>query len=218
MVALAVTTDGRGDCLLQAIDSLRVSLDPWPEVRCMVDDSGDPAYTAMLRQRYPDFEIVAHEQRRGFAATVESVWRLTVQTPCDHVFHAEDDFTYREPVDLPALARLLDEHSHLAQIALKRDPVNDEERAAGGFMQTRPPETWTQREGFVEHVLNFTTNPSLIPVRVIGLALGDGCPLTEPNVTGMLLENGYGFGYLGRTEDRPRVEHIGHERMAGWMQ
>jgi GT2 family glycosyltransferase len=217
-VALAVTTDGRGDCLHQAIDSLRVSLRPWPRWRVMVDDSGDRTYTAMLRQRYTDFEILAHEERRGFAATVESVWRLALQAPCDYVFHAEDDFTYREPVDLDGMARLLEDHPRLAQLALKRQPINEEERAAGGFMQTRPPETWTAREGFVEHSLNFTTNPCLIPREFIESCLAGDWPKSEPAISRFAESLPRWFAYLGAVGDGPRVEHIGHERTAGWMQ
>jgi GT2 family glycosyltransferase len=215
-LTLAVTTDGRSDYLLRATNSLWVSLKPWPAWRCMVDDSGNAP--AELRERYEDFTILPHAHRRGFAAAVESVWRLALQTPCEYVFHAEDDFVYPEPVDLEGMGRLLDENPQLAQVALKRQPVNDEERAAGGFMETRPPETWIQREGFVEHMLNFTTNPCLIPRRFIEECLRFAWPKTEPEVTRFALEHGWTFAYLGRVEDPPRVEHIGETRSAGWMQ
>jgi len=213
--ALAVTTDGREECLERAVESLRASLDPWPDECVMVDDSGDPDFAAVMR--YVDYTSLVHEQRRGFAAAVESVWREVIRSGAEYVFHAEDDFTYNEPVDLMAMASLLDAHPHIAQLALKRQPVNAEEQAAGGFMQTKPGE-FIQRDGWIEHETNFTTNPSLIPARVIQLALRSGRPLSEPNVTDTLLEHGYRFGYLGRIEDEPRVEHIGHERMAGWME
>jgi hypothetical protein len=213
--ALAVTTDGRSDYLLQAIDSLRVSLDPWPEWRYMLDDSGDPAYTAMLVRCYPDFPIAAHSPRRGLAAAVGSVWRMALETSARYVFHAEDDFTYREPVDLVGMARVLEENPHLAQVVLKRQPWSEEEIAAGGQIEVAPEE-YADRKGFVEHRRLFSLNPSLIRREAIELALtepGDGL---ERGITDTLLRHGYSFAYWGARKDPPRCWHIGERRSEGY--
>lgn len=214
--ALTVTTDGRGDYLLQAIDSLRVSLDPWPSGRCMVDDSGDQDYTDMLRERYePDFTICPHSSRRGLAAAVRLAWMQALATPARYVFHAEDDFTYREPVDLARMARLLDENPHLAQVVLKRQPWGEDEIAAGGQIEVAPDE-YTARDGFVEHRRLFSLNPSLIRREAIELALAEPGDGLERGITDTLLAHGYSFAYYGARKDPPRCEHIGVRRAAGY--
>jgi hypothetical protein len=216
-VALVVTTDGRREYLVRSIGSLHEQLRPWLPVRGIVDDSGDPDYQRFLHESFPDFQMIHHMRRQGFQATFRDAWELALSLDAEYVLHVEDDFTYNEPIDLERMADLLDANPQLAQIALKRQPVNDQERAVGGLMEMRPG-AWTQQDGFVEHAVTFTSNPSLIPRRVIELVLADPAPKTEPNITACLLTHNLRFGYLGRIEDPPLVEHIGEERMAGWLQ
>lgn len=214
--ALTVTTDGRGDYLLQAIDSLRVSLQPWPECRVMVDDSGDPEYRAMLHRRYaPEFTVAPQAVRHGLAAAVRLAWELVLISDARYIFHAEDDFTYREPVDLAGMARLLDEHPHLAQVVLKRQPWGEDEITAGGQIEVAPDD-YTDRKGFVEHRRLFSFNPSLIRRDAIKLALGQPGFGLERGVTDTLLHHGYSFAYWGARTDAPRCEHIGIHRSKGY--
>ena len=215
--ALVVTTDGR-PYIDETLQSLRENLNPWPGYRFIVNDSADRACEQQVGEAYPDFTQVAHVHREGFAATVRDAWTEAVASGADYIFHAEDDFTYNEPVNLYHLATLLDANTHLAQIALKRQPVNDEERATGDFMLTRPPQTWRDTGELVEHDLNFTTNPSLIPASVVAGLLAQPEPLSEPTVTRLLQAAGYNFAYLGHTSDPPRVHHIGEHRTQGWQE
>lgn len=217
MFALVVITDGRRDLLKQSVASMREQIKPWPAERVIIDDSGDEGYGLMLEETYLDFSVAHHGERRGFCATVRDAWEVAYAPGADYLFHAEDDFVYNEPVDLEAMAAILDANPHLAQVALKRQPVNELERAAGDLMAAWPPETWTQRGGFIEHELTFTTNPSLIPRRVLELILASGVECAETIITGQLLAHGYKLGYLGNVTDAPRVEHIGDHRSNGWM-
>lgn len=218
MFALVITTDGRGTYLEQAVESLRARLDPWPEHRFLVDDSGDYVYRQTLAETYGDrFDLVSHPRRLGFMATVKDAWTHVAATDADYIFHAEDDFTYNEPVDLSALAAMLDANPYLAQLTLKRQPVNHDEREAGDIA-LRDPSAWTQRDGFCEYATNFTTNPSLIPRRVIDLVLDAGIEPAEMEVTWLLQRHGYRFGYLGEINDPPRAEHIGVHRANGWFE
>ncbi len=66
--------------------------------------------------------------------------------------------------------------------------------------------------------MNFTTNPSLVRVDAAGACVASSLPLTEPNITQILLEAGYTFAYLGRVDDPPRVTHIGEKRTREWLQ
>lgn len=216
MIALVITTDGRGAYLEQTVESLRRQLKPWPERRFLIDDSGDYVYQAMLRDTYGEtFEIVAHPQRLGFVATVKDAWTHATATNAEYVLHAEDDFTYNnKPVDLVAMAKQLERNPWLAQLALKRQPVNHDEREAGDITLVNP-DAWTQHDGYFEYANNFTTNPSLIPASVIRLMLDAGIGLAEMEMTWFLQASGYRFGYLGQIDDRPRVEHIGEHRANG---
>jgi hypothetical protein len=217
VIALVVITDGRRDCLKASVSSMKEQIRPWPEQRFIIDDSGDEGYGLMLNETFPDFFVAHHSERRGFCGAVKSGFELAAASRADFTVWCEDDFTYNEPVDLDAMQAILEANPHLAQLALKRQPVNHEERAAGDLMAAWPAETWVQRDGFIEHELTFTTNPSLIPRRVIELILASGVDCAETIITGQLLAAGYKLGYLGEIGDPPRVEHIGDHRTHGWM-
>jgi hypothetical protein len=220
VIALVVITDGRREYLEKSVASLDNNLDMRSvSNRLIADDSGDGEYRAWIFRQFSTFDYVQHENRLGFSAIIETAWKAALSYPnISHVFHAEDDFTYNEPVDLKEMCDILDSNPHLAQIALKRQPVNEEEREAGGFMEMWPAESWEQREGYIEHSTTLTTNPSLLSRHAIETVLTAGVQLTEPNMTEVLSSAGYRFGYLGRIEDLPRVEHIGEMRAAGWLQ
>lgn len=215
-IALVVVTDGRAEYIRPTIASLRASLSFWPTHRYIVDDSGDPNYGAILSDHFGgEFAIRSHIGRAGFCATVADAWRIAIGEPdVEYVFHAEDDFTYNEPVDLERMAAILDVHPNLAQLALKRQPVNDLEIAAGDITRVYP-DAWRQHPTFTEHTRNLTTNPSLIPRRVIQTCLRCGVGTAEMELTRFLQGLGYTFGYVGDVDDAPRVHHIGEHRSEG---
>lgn len=218
MIALVVITDGRIDYLRQTIASAEEMLHAEWGARIIVDDSGDPDHAATIAAEWPRWATISHLHRLGFAATVRTAWQAVIDAGVTHAVHLEEDFTFVQPLDVEALRELLDDQPDLAQLALKRQPVNPVEEAAGGLMGMWPLSARWQRPGFVEHIVTFTTNPSLIPARVIRRALANETPLTEPEITRHLLYEGYRFGYVGRLDDPPLVIHIGEHRMAGWRQ
>jgi hypothetical protein len=94
--ALLVVTDGRRAYLVETMRSLRVSLQPWPPDRFLIDDSGDPDYRAWLQAEFPDFVQVGDGARRGFAATLACGWgTVLAYSEATHIWHAEDDEVYR---------------------------------------------------------------------------------------------------------------------------
>lgn len=216
MIALVVVTDGRREYLARTVASLRENLRPWPGHRYMVDDSGDATYSALLADAYGgDFEVHSHFGREGFVATVKDAWQVaTKEAAVEYVAYAEDDFTYNVPVDLEHMMWVLDRNPHLAQLALKRQPVNSDERAAGDITRVFPGE-WQQRPTYTEHTRNFTTNPCLIPRRVIQLVLRAKADTAEMALTWFLQGQGYTFGFVGDLDDAPRVHHIGEHRSPG---
>jgi glycosyltransferase involved in cell wall biosynthesis len=213
-IALVVITDGRRSCFEQTLTSIDDKFWAFDD-RIMVDDSGDPEYGEWLEDEFGYFgAIVHHPTRQGCSEAVRTGWGYA--TGFDYVWHAEDDFTYSEPVDLQRMMGILDENPYLAQLALKRPPHGPVEGAAGDLMAVQP-DRWEDHEGFCDTDLIFTFNPCLIPRDVIAVALADPSPRTEPNVTSSCLAKGYRFGYLGQTTDPPRVHHIGERRMEGWL-
>lgn len=215
MIALVVVTDGRGEYLSRSVSSIMDMLNPYPSLRYIMDDSGDNAYGDMLEDSYADFAVHSHTHRQGFVTTVADAWRTAIQEPeVEYVFHAEDDFTYNVPVDLERMVDVLDENPHLAQLVLKRQPVNSDETAAGDITRVRP-DLWQQHRTFTEYTWNFSTNPSLIPRRVIQTVLRHKVGTAEMEITRFLQGLGYTFGYVGDIDDAPRCHHIGDYRSAG---
>lgn len=207
-IALVVITDGRWQCLQQTMMSLETMVNyPFTHFR-IVDDSGEQEPV-----HWPaGWEIIRHSQRRGLAAAVNTAW-ANLPPEITHVFHAEDDFLYRERVDIDAMAMTLERNPQLAQIVLKRQPGNPEEAAAGGIIECHPDD-YVDHEGFVEHRRIFSLNPCLIPRWVVDRGWPEHGH--EGIFTKQLLDEGHSFAFWGRRFDQPRVIHIGAQRSAGW--
>jgi hypothetical protein len=187
--------------------------------RVLIDDSADPDYGAHLEHTYGSrWELVHHTDRRGFAGAVQSAWDHIADGPETHVFHLEDDFTFNRHVDLDVMARILDRHPHLVQLALRRQPVNDLERSAGGIVEMWPDQYFEVAENgqhhWLEHRLFFTTNPSLYPRSLTSAPGWPQVDRSERAFTDRLLANtGLRFGFWGKRSDRPWVHHIGDHRV-----
>lgn len=141
--ALLVITDGRG-YLDRTIESARAAL-PAFDHEIVVDDS---------------------DHRLGFGGAIREGWRRVLETNATHVFHLEDDFTFRRPVPLDRMVAVLRSHPHIVQMALLRQPWNPQEREAGGIIQQHP-ESYTQKrnngDAWIEHCRFVTTNPAVWP-------------------------------------------------------
>ena len=132
-ICLLVFTDGRGEYLEPTLDSFAQNVSGSIIHSILIDDSANESYANWLDARYKDWftQIVHHETRRGFVGAVQSGWDNLPD--CDFVFHLEDDFTFNAKVNLDELAQVLTAFPYLAQIVLKRQPVNESEKQAGGI-------------------------------------------------------------------------------------
>jgi hypothetical protein len=216
VITLLVMTDGRKDCLLETLASFEQMVAGPIERRIIHDDSGDPAYRSWLSETFaPDFAVIGGA-RAGFGGAIHRAWNLLAHTPEQFVFHLEDDFTFNRPIDLADLAEVLDQHPHLVQIALRRQPWNDEEKAAGGIVEQHPGDyTEVSLNGFswLEHRRFFTTNPSLYRT--------DLCRGGWPDVGNsegifthqLLADPEVRFGFWGSRDSGEWVTHIGQERV-----
>lgn len=153
------------------------------------------------------------EHRLGFAGAIQAAWD---QVRTEYVFHLELDFTFNERVPVQEMLWLLRRHPHVAQVALKRQPWNDEERAAGGIVELHPDDFSERYDGidvWTEHRRFFTTNPSIYSSRLCRI----GWP-QEPQSEGMfthklLADPLLRFAFWGGKHDPPTVTHIGEERV-----
>ena len=226
-LALLVMTDGRAECIARTIPSAEANLVGVDNVmRVIHSDAGDPAYDRWLRREFPAFELVSTPGRSGFGGAIRSAWaHLLGLANVTHVFHLEDDFVFTRPVNVALMARLLDEHPHLAQMALRRQAWSPQEKAAGGFIEQNPGAYVERTDGWVwwlEHCLFFTTNPSLYRRDLMTVGWPDG-DQSEGHFGFRLREVGLPWGvpgdevrmaFLGSMADgRDWVWHIGDQRV-----
>jgi hypothetical protein len=223
-----VFTDGRRECLERTLASFDAKLHGDFDYRVMIDDSADTDYGCLLDEEFPNFTIVHHPEKQGFCGAIRSGWSWARRQPIDFVFHLEDDFELVSDIRLDDVATLLCTNPHLAQVALKRQPVNDVERAAGDLVAMWPDEFRAHDDGrrqWLTHRLWWTTNPCLYRRAILDCAWPDppGCEATFGQ---QLLADGFPghgrewiagpdvrFAFWGRRDDLPAVHHIGDTRV-----
>lgn len=221
MIALLVMTDGRQDCIARTIPAALDHLDGELVRKVIHDDSGDPHYQHWLRTTFEPlgFEIARTPGRAGFGGAIRNAWHyLNTTAEVDqarYLFHLEDDFVLYRPVDLAAMIRVLATSEHLVQLALRRQPWNDAERAAGGIVEQYPDDYLDVRaRGFewLEHRRFFTTNPSLYRRSLCWSDWPTGSD-SEGVFTHRLLEDPLvRFGFWGARDSGEWCDHIGAER------
>jgi hypothetical protein len=217
-VTLLVMTDGRRDCLARTVASATANLDGLITRGVIHDDSGDANHRCWLAKAFVDFDIVHAGQRQGFGGAIRSAWsHLLAGPPTDHVFHLEDDFLFNRPVPLDAMAEVLDTEPHLVQLALRRQPWNADERAAGGIVEQHP---WdyvdridTAGHQWLEHRRFFTTNPSVYRWSLMRNVWPRGANSEGRFTHHLLASPKVRFGFWGSRDSGEWVEHIGHERV-----
>lgn len=223
-IALLVITDGRDDYLARTLGSANRHLTGPVVERWMFDDTGDAAYRKNLLHRFPWFQHINAGERQGFGGAIRAAWeRLAKLSDADWVFHLEQDFTFNRDVDLGEVVEVMEDNPHLAQMALRRQPWNAEETAAGGVIQLHPDAYEERRDDrgrrWLEHGLFFTTNPCLYRMELCRRGWPDG-QHSEGVFTRDLLNSGGPdiypgqgrFGYWGGRDSGEWVEHIGQTR------
>jgi hypothetical protein len=183
---------------------------PEPSLVLAFHDGAGYAYMPFGGQ----FRVVAGASQRGFCGATRELWAGAAAGWCDYVFYLEHDFEFLRPVDLTQLAVVLDANPALAQMALMRDAVNAEEKAAGGLYESRPGQ-YAKRDGWLEHSAYLTTNPSLMSAEFMRRNPWPDYPDRCEGRFGIdLLDAGYRFGAWGTGE--PWVRHIGERTGFGY--
>lgn len=216
-VVLLVMTDGRREYIEKAIASAEANLHGPITRRIIHDDSGDDDYRDWLVGRFDDYEVIFHPMgRQGFGGAIRNAWRFLTGVSEEHVFHLEDDFVFNRPLSLYPMMELLENLPGLSQVALRRQPWNDNEAAAGGIVELHP-DAYTEHSCCPEHIWLehrqfFTTNPSLYPRTLCSRGWPAG-EHSEGHFSLELLEDPYvKCAFWGGRDSGEWVEHIGHTR------
>ena len=216
MIALLVMTDGR-DHIFETIPSAEAFLLGSISEKWIHDDSGDARHADKLRRIFPGWRVVSTAGRSGFGGAIRSAWStLLAESSAPFVFHLEDDFTFRRIVELDRMASVLVHHPELAQLALRRQPWNVEELAAGGIVELHP-EDFAEVEDergnvWLEHSRFFTTNPGLYRRELMEREWPTG-EQSEGRFSLQLFEDPAArSGYWGSRDSGEWVSHIGQHR------
>lgn len=219
MIVLLVITDGRRDCIEQTLASAEENLSGPIDRRIIYDDSGEAENRDWLRERFGDRYIVTHhpDGRQGFGGAIRFMWQRLTDAPERFVFHLEDDFTFNRPVDLEAMATVLDCCPDLVQLALRRQPWNDRESAAGGVVECYP-DAYEEivdhaHRRWLEHRLFFTTNPSLYRRSLCDAGWPNTAHSEGVFTHQLLTDPAVRFGFWGARSSGEWVTHIGHQRV-----
>ena len=214
-ISLVVITDGRQSCIEQTIDRFNEVINYTFFEKLIINDSGDPRYHNFLVNRFPEFNVVSHEQRRGLAGAVQSAWS-SVNPEVDYVFHLEDDFLFNKSIDIAHMSFLLRTNPQLVQMALVRASVNPPEEEVGGFV-FQHLEDYSQKEDYFQHGRLFTLNPCLYPMSTVKMGWPDHGGESEFTTKVHSIDKDYRFGFYGNIYDEPLVTHIGGRRSEGWF-
>jgi len=219
VIVLVVMTDGRRACIEQTIPSALAQLDGPISLKVIHDDSGDASYRLWLRQRFggAGWVILGDGPRSGFGAAYQRTWQwLAGHVSEPWVFSTEDDFTFNHGVDLRAVVEAMEAEPRLRQIALRRQPWNPDEVAAGGVVELRPDEfhdATVAGHDLLAHRLFWTTNPSLHRTDLCRVGWPDG-PQSEGIWSAQLFADPDALcAYWGARDSGEWVRHIGDARV-----
>lgn len=195
---------------------------------------------AFLRNDWTDWAVASlSPEPLGFCPITRDAWRSASGLaqaedrvgfgPGDHphVFWLEHDFEITRDVDLAPIAHTLDEYPWLAQMALMRDAVNEQEKAAGGLYESRPGQYQHRLTAITDgnpgvrywpwrsHSAYLTTNPSMMRRDFMA---AHPWPSYESECEGRfgidLIRDGFRFGVWG--EGEPWCSHIGTRTGTGY--
>jgi glycosyltransferase involved in cell wall biosynthesis len=218
---LVVVTDGRRECIERTVPAALANLKGLNVRRTIIsDDSGDIEYAAWLRWKFDGVaEVVSSPKRSGYAKAVQRAWDLALGAGMPWVFWLEDDFVIDQPVDLAAMAEVMDANEHLTQIVLRRQPWFPPEVAAGGIIDMNPGAYTTRRDGgsvWEEHQLGHWTNPMLMRRTFLAAHTWPDGAGSEARFSRQVMTGTARSAFWGHRDDPPTVDHVGERRGTGY--
>lgn len=227
-IALCIPTDGRDDCLGRTVAAIEAQVDGDITEWYLFDDTGDLSHRDKLADWYPHFTVLTAGKRLGFGGAIANAWSyLTAHSRAQWVAWFEDDMVPARRVPLDDMVALSVAQPHLAQVALRRQPWNAEERAAGGYVEANPDSYVERVDGghrWLETTRNWTTNPSVYRIDLCALGWPSGAH-SEGRYGFALRDYGLPWGipgeevrfglYGGLVDGREWIHHIGDVRVGG---
>ena len=214
---LLVMTDGRDDLLAR---TLPIAAEHVPYDRLVIhDDTGSIDHRRHLAETYRHLgaDVIGGDTRRGFGGAIAAAWKYLATKPERFIVHLEDDFVLGRHLEWSDLADTLDRHPHLVQLALRRQPWNAEEAAAGGIVEQHPDDYVEQFDAggvWLEHARFFTTNPSIYRRDLCSVGWPSGANSEGRFGIDLLAEHPeWRFAFWGSRGSGEWCEHIGHERV-----
>jgi glycosyltransferase involved in cell wall biosynthesis len=220
---LLMMTDGRLSYFKQTLDSAVKSLKADNIYIVVNDDSSDPSCRNFLKAYLDatgiDYVITPTlDSKSGFSGAINNAWNFILDLPIQYefVFHLEDDFLFNEDIEVSKMQKILELDENIQQVALRRQPWNSEEAAAGGIIEMHPDSYIDKSfEGihWLEHRNFFTTNPCLYRRSLCET----GWPLVQFS-EGIFSKNlfdkneNFRVAYFGARDSGVLVTHIGFER------
>lgn len=231
---LIVITHGADPHVLnRTLQSFHACVQPVPASAYLHADGKEAtarSYDAARRHDWVRWTLGQEDDSKGFCASVRESWGEAVSGDHDYVFWLEHDFVFRRGVNLEQLAAAIEVEARLAQMALMRDAVNEQEKAAGGLFESRPGQyepaflgdspladdgSFTRPPEYHVHSAYFTTNPNLMRRTFM---VDNPWPGYESECEGRfgidLVSKGYEFGVWG--DGSAWVEHIGERTGKGY--
>lgn len=222
-VLLGVIGNGREDLLKQTTDSLREKVNYPFYKKIMINDA--PSYALKIEEQYgQEYHVISHAENKGLSGSIRTLWEVAQMLDVDYIFHCEDDFTFNFDIadKIDQMIMILRAQPHLWQVALKRQPVNQAEAEAGGFMQQNPDSYLTHYMAndpsivWVEHKNFFTLNPCVYSIDITRPLWPKGGGEKEFGYSVFLNEES-ACAFLGTADDPPIVNHIGNYRGGNWF-
>lgn len=222
-VILGVIGNGRYEMLKQTTESLREKVKYPFFKKIMINDTGDMDYAHKLDDEFSEeYLVISHPENQGLSGSVRTLWEAAQMLDADYIFHVEEDFTFNAEVDIDRMISILKMAPHIWQVALKRQPVNQEEADAGGFMQL-DPSAYTQYYSnqdpslvWLEHRKFFTLNPCVYSIDITRPSWPKGGGEKEFGER-VFERDDSTCAYLGTINDPPMVTHIGNYRGGNWF-
>lgn len=142
---LVILTHGASSTLEACLRSFAEHVSPAPAELVIVVDGPVTDAHRLHAVNMPDFFgsywfLPSHNGQEGFCKATARAWAEGAKPGVTHSVHLEHDFLLTRDVDWREVASVLDVNPQLAQMALMRDAVNDEEKAAGGLFESRRDE------------------------------------------------------------------------------
>lgn len=194
MWTLVVMSHGRWPYLGRALESL--DLDFFDHRVAAFDGCEPPKQIADVFHR-----TYSTANRQGLTVNLGNAWGM-LGGDDEWVVHLEEDFVL---LDKPweAMASVLSENRHVANMVLQRQPWNAAEDAAGSVLATVPG--LVEHVDWCEHSAGFWLNPMVAHASLLRSLR----PGVEVELTRQCVGRGYSFGYFGGRDDGPRCLHIG---------